>query len=410
MRDYGELGRRVEELVAGTGEGAGAAGGEDGNEKSLNWLMEKLTVGLLPPSHLGAVLDVRSDASLEDAIRLLSTHGILSAPVRDVAAPEDASWIDRYLGVVDFPGIVLWVLDHHSVQVLKTPGRRSHEGGFPPPAAVEAADAPAGAENGAEQDLFSLLQSSAELRSTKVSDISGSFRWAPFLPLTRDDTLLTLLLMVSAYRARAVPIVEVGQGPLANIVTQTSVTHLLSALMGGPSFQGSWASRPISDLGLPCVTRDQLIKVEEKDPVLEPFRLMHRKGIGGVPVVRQGTQQVVGSIGVRDIQLLLLHPRLLHQHRTLMVSEFMELARKSVQASEATSVQKAALTVSETVSLGDLLKHMEQAHSPRAYVTDSQGDLLGVVTLRDVISRLVTEPAGYFGDFFQGVAPAILQK
>lgn len=56
-------------------------------------------------------------------------------------------------------------------------------------------------------------------------------------------------------------------------------------------------------------------QVEDSDPVLEPFRLMLRKGIGGVPVVHRGTQKVAGSINVRDIQLLLLHPRLLQEHQ-----------------------------------------------------------------------------------------------
>ncbi|CAI7824676.1 unnamed protein product [Closterium sp. NIES-53] len=57
-----------------------------------------------------AVIEVASDASVADAIHLLSRHGILSAPVRNVDAPADSSWIDRYLGLLDFAGIVLWVL------------------------------------------------------------------------------------------------------------------------------------------------------------------------------------------------------------------------------------------------------------------------------------------------------------
>lgn len=67
------------------------------------------------------MVDVASDASLEEAIRLLSSNGILSAPVRDVNAPADSSWIDRYIGVVDFPGIVLWVLNHVSPKALPSP-------------------------------------------------------------------------------------------------------------------------------------------------------------------------------------------------------------------------------------------------------------------------------------------------
>jgi len=45
----------------------------------------------------------------------------------------------------------------------------------------------------------------------------------------------------------------------------------------------------------------------------------------------------------------------------------------------------------------------EQIH--RVYVVDDDGNLEGLITLRDIISRLVHEPHGYFGDFFDGVLP-----
>ncbi len=40
------------------------------------------------------------------------------------------------------------------------------------------------------------------------------------------------------------------------------------------------------------------------------------------------------------------------------------------------------------------------------YVLNPEGDLKGVVTLRDIISTFVEEPFGYFKDFFAGVVPA----
>lgn len=41
----------------------------------------------------------------------------------------------------------------------------------------------------------------------------------------------------------------------------------------------------------------------------------------------------------------------------------------------------------------------------RLYVVDDSGNLEGLITLRDIIARLVYEPPGYFGDFFDGVIP-----
>jgi len=62
-------------------------------------------------------IEIRSDTSLAEAVQTLSKFKVLSAPVVDVDAPEDASWIDRYIGIVEFPGIVVWLL--HQVIVLQ---------------------------------------------------------------------------------------------------------------------------------------------------------------------------------------------------------------------------------------------------------------------------------------------------
>jgi len=56
------------------------------------------------------VIEIPSDSSLADTVETLSKHKILSAPVRNVEAPEDASWIDRYIGIVEFAGIAVWLL------------------------------------------------------------------------------------------------------------------------------------------------------------------------------------------------------------------------------------------------------------------------------------------------------------
>lgn len=48
--------------------------------------------------------------SIGDAVRVLSETNILSAPVVDPAASDSKDWRKRYLGIVDYSAIVLWVL------------------------------------------------------------------------------------------------------------------------------------------------------------------------------------------------------------------------------------------------------------------------------------------------------------
>lgn len=62
-------------------------------------------------------IEIKSDTTLAEAVKILAEHNILSAPVVDVDAPEDASWIDRYIGIVEFAGIVVWILHQVGISV-----------------------------------------------------------------------------------------------------------------------------------------------------------------------------------------------------------------------------------------------------------------------------------------------------
>lgn len=63
-----------------------------------------------------SVIEIKSDSSLAEAVEILAQHKMLSAPVVDVDAPDHASWIDRYIGIVEFAGIAVWIL--HQVRIL----------------------------------------------------------------------------------------------------------------------------------------------------------------------------------------------------------------------------------------------------------------------------------------------------
>ncbi|GJP75439.1 hypothetical protein CLOP_g5887 [Closterium sp. NIES-67] len=99
----GEAGR-VRGKAAGEkegGEGAKESVKEEERREleALNWAFSQLPL-----------LEIPSDARLSDALRLLQKSGLMAAPVRDVAAREDAPLQQRYLGMVDGAGIVLWVM------------------------------------------------------------------------------------------------------------------------------------------------------------------------------------------------------------------------------------------------------------------------------------------------------------
>lgn len=94
----------------------------------------------------------------------------------------------------------------------------------------------------------------------QVRDIAGSFRWAPFLALQSSDSFLTMLLLLSKYRMKSLPVVDLGEGKIENIITQSAVLHMLAECVGLHWFE-DWGTKKLFELGLPIMKPNRLIKV-----------------------------------------------------------------------------------------------------------------------------------------------------
>ncbi|CAI0446432.1 unnamed protein product [Linum tenue] len=239
----------------------------------------------------------------------------------------------------------------------------------------------------------------------QVRDISGSFRWAPFLALQKSNSFLTMLLLLSKYKMKSIPIVDLGDGNIDNIITQSAVIHMLNECAGLHWFE-SWGAKTVSELGLPLVSHNQIVKVYEDEPVLQAFKLMRKMRIGGVPVMGADGKKPIGNISLRDIQFLLNAPEIYHEFRSITAKNFLMAVRSYLKDhKEDTPMVSGMITCKGSDNIKGLITKLDTKQIHRLYVVDDSGNLEGVITLRDVISRLVHEPRGYFGDFFDGVLP-----
>ncbi|KAL3631707.1 SNF1-related protein kinase regulatory subunit gamma-1 [Castilleja foliolosa] len=387
--------------------------------EKLNACFESIPVSAFPYAPSSQVIEIRSDTSLAEAVKLLASHKVLSAPVVDVNAPEDASWIDRYIGVVEFAGIVVWILTQSEKMETESPfdsamnGPESWDDIGPAVAAAAASgmssprfksrhpDSPT-ATNGI---FFETLTSSDLYKNTKVGDISGTFRWAPFLALQKSNSFLTMLLLLSKYRMKSVPVVDLGEAKIDNVITQSAVIHMLEECAGLHWFE-SWGSKKLSELGLPLMKTSHIVKVYEDEPVLQAFKLMRQNGVGGVPVVASGGNKAIGNISIRDIQFLLIAPEIYKEYRSITAKNFLTSVRNYIEEHEDGSpLLSGMVTCLKDDTLKQVIMKLDSMKIHRIYVVDETGDLEGVLTLRDIISKLVHEPRGYFGDFFDGVLP-----
>lgn len=178
--------------------------------------------------------------------------------------------------------------------------------------------------------------------------------------------------------------------------------------------------------------------------MLSTFQLMRKRRIGGLPIVDESGHKVVGNISVRDIQYLLTAPEIYKNlryvrtslmsfllntrsrrstwfhikfsnacgsadftlYRSITARNFLAAVRNYLQErQEASPLLHGVITCKRTDILEDIILTLDSEKIHRIYVVDEEGSLEGVITLRDIISKLVHEPHGYFGDFFDGVVP-----
>ncbi|KAL6551052.1 hypothetical protein OROMI_021540 [Orobanche minor] len=215
-------------------------------------------------------IEMRSDTSLEEAVKLLARHKV-SAPVLDVNAPEDASWIDRYIGVVEFAGIVVCIL-HQMMRITFCYVENASaflimlrfgykflsenmEGGSLFDLAMMS-----GGGGGSGDDIGPAVAAAA---ASGMSSPSGryirNFSVAPFLALQKANFFLTMLLLLSKYKMKSVQVVDLGEAKIDNVITQSAVIHMLEECAGLHLFE-SWGSKKLFELGLPLMKSTHIIK------------------------------------------------------------------------------------------------------------------------------------------------------
>ncbi|XP_010550732.1 PREDICTED: SNF1-related protein kinase regulatory subunit gamma-1 [Tarenaya hassleriana] len=368
----------------------------------LNACFESIPVSAFPPAPACQDVEIKSDATLAEAVEILSKHKILSAPVVNVKAAEDDSWIDRYLGIVEFAGIVVWLLHQ-----LEPPSPRSPSSVAAVNGTFHDAEVSGNGDSAVTSgNFFEALTSSELYKNTKVQDISGTFRWAPFLALQKENSFLTMLLLLSKYKMKSIPVVDLGEAKIENIITQSAVIHMLAECAGLHWFE-NWGTKTLSEVGLPIMSKGHMIKVYDDEPVLQVFKLMRKKRIGGMPVIDRESNKPLGNISLRDVHFLLTAPEIYHDNRSITAKNFLEAVREYLENHGETSAPmlSGVIACTKNHTLKELILMLDTEKIHRIYVVDEDGNLEGLITLRDIISRLVHEPPGYFGDFFDGVLP-----
>ncbi|KAI4314202.1 hypothetical protein L6164_027135 [Bauhinia variegata] len=400
-------------------------------QERLTDAFAKIPVSSFPGVPRGQVVEIPADTSIGDAVKILSECNILAAPVRDPDAATSSNWRDRYLGIIDYSSIILWVLESAELAAVALSASTATAAGLGAgtagalgalavgmtgpvavagltAAAVGAAVAggvaadkgmgkdAASAADKLGDDFYKVILQEEPFKSTTVRSIVKSYRWAPFIPVATGSAMLTVLLLLSKYRLRNVPIIEPGKPDIKNFITQSAIIHGLEGCKGRDWFDLIAAS-PISDLGLPFMSTDEIVSIQNNELILEAFKRMKDNHIGGLPVVEGPRKRIVGSLSIRDVRYLLLRPELFSNFRKLTVADFMTTI---VEATRETGRITHPITCKPDSTLGDVIHTLASHSIHRIYAVNENDDVMGVITLRDVITCFITEPSYHFDDYF----------
>ncbi|XP_007224598.1 SNF1-related protein kinase regulatory subunit gamma-1-like [Prunus persica] len=410
-------------------------------QEVLTSAFAKIPVSSFPGVPEGKVIEIGADASVSDAVKILSEHNILSAPVTNPEAETSSDWRERYLGLIDYSAVILWVLESAelaAVALSATSATAAGVGagalgavgalalGVTGPAAVAGLtaaavgaavaggaaadkgmgkDAPTAADE-LGKDFYKVILQDEPFKSTTVRSILKSFRWAPFIPVATDSSMLSVMLLLSKYRLRNVPVIEPGQPNIKNYITQSGLVQGLERCKGRDWFD-CIAAKPISDFGLPFMSSDEVISIGCNDLILEAFKKMRDNQIGGLPVVEGPKRKIVGNVSMRDIRYLLLKPDIFSNFRKLTVRDFMSTITTTHEIGKV--IQPITCKLEST--LGNVIHSLASKSVHRIHVVaGEEGEVVGVITLRDVISCFIFEPPNHFDDYMGSAVKEMLNQ
>jgi CBS domain-containing protein len=334
----------------------------DGNTDIYNEFFElsKLNDSIPAPAD-GKIISVPSTATVRAATRILAQANVLSAPIKAVDAPDDADWVEKYVGTVDAVNLCYWMLDQT-------------DGSVP-------------------DDLGELLKES--FADTPIVEVVNAdpdtSRFNPFIPLDpKNNTMLDVMLLLGKYAQHRAFVVETG-GDITNIVTQSAVVKFLKNFKDrmAPTIHKTLKELNLAPAAKPVAT------VTGDDTFWTAFKLMKEKAVSAVPLVDE-VGVIKGVVSARDARLLVVRPtRLRFVNQPLSLFEELHI--------EPFNYATVCCTVDST--LEDVIDKFIATQVHRVFVVDDNQHVVGVVSLRDVITTMVQEPKDSpIADYFVGKA------
>lgn len=307
------------------------------------------------------MISIPSEFSLEQAMSVLNENKILCAPVLDTDTKE-------VLGLVDMYDILTYVLQLYGDVIQVEHEDVNWEEGF-----VTVFRTKVKPLEDAERTLEALSEEffSKSLVS-EVVNLSG--RNPSQVTVNMDTTVDYLVEAMEFGKLHRILVTEPNDTKPFTIITQTDLLNFLAVELTSNSSgcEGSLFDRTLVELQLG--TEKQPWSVQTGELAIQAFKVLFDHGVTCIPVLDGDT--LVTQVSVTDL-------------RGLKASNFSALLLNVVEYLRVYADTPAkSVTVGAGTKFGECIQTLYENNLHRVWVVDANQELLGVVTLSDIISLM----------------------
>lgn len=223
-----------------------------------------------------------------------------------------------------------------------------------------------------------------EFTTTPISNLAGSSRWIPFVPILSTDSLLEVMLLLGKYGVHRVCVVDFGASKIRNIITQSAVANMLAEHLA--DFSGL-VNLTLAELEM-TTAHESLLSIKSSNTYMDALRILCSNHISAVPIVTEdGT--LTGTLSASDLRFL--------------VGDQSQFQLLHTPLSDTFDLKRPLLTCKADDTLASVIITLAGSHVHRLYLVDSNGHALKIISLREVIAQFVREPedsklSEYFAD------------
>ncbi|KAM0923466.1 hypothetical protein ACQ4PT_005525 [Festuca glaucescens] len=279
--------------AAAAGKAGGAAAAGEYWSEALKSFLDHIPVSSVSgaaQSFPSPALELNLDGSVLDAIGSMYRGDVGGAVIVDEVHSTLGKFVDRDIGFVDFPSLVLWALE----ELDKVRTEREDK----------------------SSDFLSSLERHPQIAETKIAWLAKLFLLEPFFPVRSHDTLFHAMLLFSKHqRLNVIPVVESVNSSVDGFVTQNAVIELLLR-SSGLEWLDKIADKQLSEFRF--VKASKPVSVYSDQPAADAFRVLSKEKTG-VAVIDRKTKCLTGMIQCSDVYLLLDDNSLFSNKRQVFV-------------------------------------------------------------------------------------------